>query len=89
MIKNKSKDLIFLDPTMRDGLTSVPNSVLKLQTLSLEAKALFSIFLMLTWRNNKITESYLAEFTGSDRKKIRKCVNELQQHRLIREAEAI
>jgi len=86
MAKNISKDLIFLDPTMRDGMTSVPNSVLKLRTLSLEAKALFSIFLMLTWRNYKITENLLAEITGCDIQKIRECVSELQNHRLIREA---
>ncbi|MCG9969977.1 hypothetical protein L9W92_18465 [Pelotomaculum terephthalicicum JT] len=80
------KSLVFLDSTMKDGLTSVPNSVLTSRTLSLEAKALFSIFLMLTWRKYQITESFLAEITGCDIQKIRECVSELQNHRLIREA---
>ncbi len=80
------KTLVFLDPTMRDGMTAVPNAVLKSLVLSLEAKALFSIFLMLSWRNANITEGVLAEMTGSDIEKIRRCVAELRQHRLVREA---
>lgn len=83
---NSKKSLVFLDPVMRDGLTTVPNSILTSRTLTLEAKALFSIITMLSWRNQKITESYLAEMTGSDIQKIQKCVIELQQHQLIREA---
>jgi len=80
------KTLVFLDSTMKDGMTPVPNTVLKSLTLSLEAKALFSIFLMLSWRNHNITEGVLAEMTGSDIDKICRCVAELRQHRLIREA---
>lgn len=79
------KTLVFLDPVMRDGMTPIPNTVLKSRALSLEAKALFSIFLMLSSRNVNITESVLAEMTGSDIEKIYRCVDELQQQKLIRE----
>ncbi|OPX87271.1 MAG: hypothetical protein A4E53_02543 [Pelotomaculum sp. PtaB.Bin104] len=81
----KEKTLVILDPVLKKGFTSVPNSVLTAPELSLPAKSIYAILLMFAWQEDECFpgQERLAEVANCTDRTIRKYLDELREFNLI------
>ncbi len=81
----EEKTLIFEDEFLRDGFTQIPNTVLKNNSLSMQARLLYGILLSYAWEKNECFpgEKALAEICGVSERHIRTLLNELKKRGFI------
>jgi hypothetical protein len=75
----------FRDDLLRDGFTSMPNTVLYYRGISMGAKATYLVLLSYAWHTMKIWagQEAMAEHLGISRPTLRKYLAELTERRLI------